>query len=109
MYVVQCVLMMEKSRIAAVFVALALLIACGNDSGASKGRTSDEGGSGGGASSGLPTCDETCPGVLAAKCSAGPVSQSDCVSGCEAVRMSACATQYGALYTCSGATPAYTC
>src|SRR5260221_9660333 len=100
---------MEKSRIAAVFVGLALLGACASDGGGSSAKKSDGGGSGGGSSSGLPTCDATCPGVLAAKCSAGPVSQSDCVSGCEAVRMSPCAAQYRALSTCGGATPSYTC
>lgn len=101
---------MEKSRIAIVLVVcLGLLGACGSDSSGSKNGTSPEGGTGGGSNSGLPTCDATCPGVLAAKCTSGPTSQSDCVSGCEAVRMSQCAAQYGALYTCGGSSPKYNC
>ncbi|HEX4338496.1 MAG TPA: hypothetical protein VH062_21475 [Polyangiaceae bacterium] len=103
---------MEKSVLAIVLVSLGLLGACGSDSGGTKSGTSPDGGAtgaGGGSSTGLPTCDATCPGVLAAKCSAGPVSQSDCVTGCEAVRASQCAAQYRALYTCGGASPKYDC
>ena len=57
----------------------------------------------------MPTCDEVCPGVLAAHCSNGPVDQADCVSGCNTVRTGPCAAQYSTLATCAGAHPAYTC
>jgi hypothetical protein len=96
---------MEKSKLGVFMVCLGMLAACGGDGAASSG----DGGTGGGTSSGLPTCDATCPGVLAAKCSAGPTSQSDCVTGCQSVRMSACSSQYGDLYKCGGASPKYTC
>ena len=101
---------MEKSILARVLPFVVLIAACGSDGG-SKSGSSNEGGVGGSGStsSDLPSCESTCPGVLAAKCASGPVSQSDCVSGCETVRASACAAQYRALYTCGGATPSYKC
>jgi hypothetical protein len=81
------------------------LLACGGGN-SSAATAAGAAGSGGGA---LPSCDAVCPGVLSAKCSHGPVSQSDCVSGCQSVRASKCAAQYDALYQCGGATPRYAC
>jgi hypothetical protein len=57
----------------------------------------------------LPSCDATCPGVLGAKCLHGPVSQDDCVSGCQYVRASKCAAEYAALFKCGGAKQVYSC
>lgn len=100
-------------RVASSLLFALVLAACGSSS-SSGGGASREGGAGaatgsGGAGSGMPTCDATCPGVLAAKCSGGPVDQADCVSGCQTVRAGACAAKYEALYACGGATPAYSC
>jgi hypothetical protein len=73
--------------------------------------SSDE--SGGGATqydaSTLPSCASLCPAVLAPHCTRGPVSQDDCVSGCESLRMSKCADKYIALANCGGAQPVYGC
>jgi hypothetical protein len=94
---------------------LAMLLLCvaacgGSDSNATPSQAGSAAGSGGNASpSTLPSCDATCPGVLGAKCMHGPVSQADCVSGCETVRASKCAAEYDALYQCGGAKPTYSC
>jgi hypothetical protein len=77
------------------------LLACG-DSGSDAGDKDDEQGS-------LPSCAESCPPVLAAKCSHGPVDQADCESGCETIRASTCVPLYEAMIACAGAKPRYTC
>jgi hypothetical protein len=77
------------------------LCACG-DSSSGGDKEDDEKGT-------LPGCAAECPEILAAKCSHGPVSQADCVGGCEAVRASACTAENEALYACGGAKPRYVC
>jgi hypothetical protein len=82
-------------------LALVCLAACGGDSEPTAAEAD--------AGKGLPSCASTCPGVLGAMCSHGPVSQQDCVDGCESVRASACLPEYRALFSCGGATPVYAC
>jgi hypothetical protein len=77
------------------------LLACG-DSAGDAGDDDDEQGS-------LPSCAATCPAVLAAECSNGPVDQADCESGCETIRASSCVPLYKAMIECGGAKPRYTC
>jgi hypothetical protein len=102
---------MQKSIGPLLAVMLLCLAACGSsNSNATPTQPGSTAGSGGSASgSMLPSCDATCPGVLAAKCSHGPVSQADCVSGCQTVRASKCAPEYDALFQCGGAKPVYSC
>src|SRR5437868_1881679 len=89
------------------FAALVLFVAaCGSDS--SGGTPNDAGGQGNDANA-LPSCDAICPAVLAPKCPQGPISQSDCVGGCEAIRASKCLDKYVALYACGGAGSVYAC
>jgi hypothetical protein len=100
----RCALFVSLICMGKIFGLLAVsagLIACG-DSGSNAGDDENEAGT-------LPSCAATCPGVLAAKCSHGPVDQADCVSGCETVRASACAPEYQALYDCGGTKPSYAC
>jgi len=80
--------------IAALFVA-----ACGSDDSGTPGKDAST----------LPSCDSLCPAVLAAKCTQGPVSQDDCISGCETIRAGKCADKYWALYECGGAHAVYAC
>jgi hypothetical protein len=82
-----------------VLSASAGLFACGDS--ASDADKKSEGS--------LPSCAESCPGVLAVKCSRGPVDQADCESGCEVIRASACVPQYEAMLECGGAKPSYAC
>jgi hypothetical protein len=86
---------------AALFVA-----ACGSDD---TGGTAADSGATGKDGSTLPSCDSLCPAVLAPHCAQGPVSQSDCVGGCESIRASKCADKYLALYECGGAQAVYAC
>src|SRR5688572_15404691 len=86
----------------------AALFAAGCSSDSSTGTPTDGGGSGNDAGS-LPSCDALCPAVLAPKCSQGPVSQSDCVGGCQAIRASKCLDKYVVLYECGGANAVYAC
>jgi hypothetical protein len=87
--------------------ALVLFVAaCGSDS---SGGTPTDGGATGSDASTLPSCDALCPAVLAPKCPQGPVSQSDCVGGCQAIRASKCLDKYVALYECGGAGSVYAC
>ena len=79
-----------------------LATACGSDSTGSPAPDSSMPGT-------LPSCDSLCPAVLAAKCPQGPVSQADCVSGCETIRAGKCADKYRAVYDCGGAHPVYAC
>jgi hypothetical protein len=94
---------MRISPILVVLSASTQLLACG--SGNSSAATSREGGADGT----LPLCAQVCPGVVAAHCPNGPVSESDCESGCQTIRSGKCATAYGTLYQCAGGTPTYTC
>lgn len=83
--------------------AMMCLVACGGDA------DDPQAGETGADAATLPSCDALCPAVLAAKCTHGPVDQTDCVSGCMSVRASACASEYNALYECGGAKPIYSC
>ncbi len=78
--------------------AFALLLTAGCSSGGS-----------GGSGSGGQSCADICPGVVAAHCSQGPTSESDCESGCATLRASNCASQYNALLSCGGTQPQFTC
>lgn len=77
--------------------------ACGG-SDASSGSAKTNGGD-----SGAPNCDLVCPAVVSAHCALGPASQSDCVSGCQAILSGTCAPKYDALYQCAGPSPTYVC
>lgn len=102
---------MPKVLLPAAFAILSLVVACSSDGGSS-GGTSREGGasgSGGGSGSGAVNCDSICPGVIRAKCSGGPASQADCVSGCQSILAGKCAAKYEALYQCGGTSPKYAC
>lgn len=95
------------NRLSRLFGISALFVAaCGSDS--ASGTLADSGMPGTDANT-LPSCDSLCPAVLAARCSQGPVSQSDCVSGCESIRVSKCADKYVALSECGGAQAVYAC
>ena len=65
------------------------------------GCSDDDGGS-------SATCEGTCPDVVAANCSAGPPTLNDCVSGCDTIRNSNCATQLQAVLDCA-VDSSYTC
>jgi hypothetical protein len=92
-------------------VVVLCIAACGSDAAKAPTQPDPAAGSGGSSNSNgaLPSCEASCPGVLAAKCSHGPVSQDDCVSGCQAIRASKCAAEYAALFQCGGAKPVYSC
>jgi hypothetical protein len=81
--------------------------ACGSDS--SGGAPNNDAGGQGNDATTLPSCDSLCPAVLAPKCPQGPVSQSDCVGGCQAIRASKCLDKYIALYECGGVGSVYAC
>jgi hypothetical protein len=101
---------MLKPIVLLLAVVLLCVAACGSDASKSPAPSDPAAGSGGSNNNtALPSCEATCPGVLAAKCSHGPVSQDDCVSGCQAVRASKCAAEYAALFQCGGAKPVYSC
>jgi hypothetical protein len=85
-----------------LFVVLAPLAgACG-------GTVSDTSGGGAGSGDSGLTCNESCPGAVAAACAHGPPSEADCLNGCEVVQAT-CADAYDALSTCAGASPTYAC
>jgi hypothetical protein len=88
-------------------VVVLCLAACGGDDSSATSQQPTPMADGGGSE--LPSCEASCPGVLGAHCSHGPVSQPDCVSGCQSVRASKCAAEYDALFECGGAHPAYSC
>lgn len=94
--------MVLRSSLLAIPLLAWLFVACGSDSSGGAGPAD-------GASSSVPTCAETCPGVVAAGCTNGPVDQADCVSGCESIRGSSCAGAYDTLFRCAGANPSYSC
>jgi hypothetical protein len=97
---------MAASRFVALSLIAFSIAGCGSDS--SGGKTSD-GGAGGTPSNGSSICEAACPGILQAKCSGGPPSQAECVTGCDTVRTGACASLFQRFMDCGGATPKYSC
>jgi hypothetical protein len=96
------------AKILSRFSGLAVLVVAACSSDGSDGTPSDGGATTYDAAT-LPSCASLCPAVLAPRCSQGPVSQDDCVSGCESIRMSKCADKYIALANCGGSQPVYGC
>ena len=70
--------------------------------GASCGDDDDDNGGGG------LTCSDVCPEVVAAGCTNGPSSISDCESGCAEVR-NLCTSKWNTVIACSGDDAAYSC
>ena len=91
------------------FLGVAVLVFASCSSDESGGTVPDSGGATKYDASTLPSCASLCPAVLAPHCTQGPVSQDDCVSGCEFIRMSKCADKYLDLANCGGAQPVYGC
>jgi hypothetical protein len=87
-------------------VLVLMMAACGSES---SGASPTDGGGQGNDAAALPSCEALCPAVLVPKCPDGPVSQTDCVGGCQAIRASKCVDKHEALYACGGPGSVYAC
>lgn len=83
---------------------LALTHACGDDD--AGGDDSGGGASGDGSSAPAASpCTMGCEATLAAECDNGPPDAAGCEADCEAHRVGACATEYGAVIDCAEGEP----